>query len=76
MTVESKLDALITATGQIVAAQAANQTALLTAIQAITPGGSQAITDELAKIEGIAQGIQDTIGTEAPIPTPAPTPAP
>lgn len=79
MSVESKLDTLINLTGQIATGQAANQAALLIAVQAITPGGSQAITDALAQIEGQVAAIKDTIGDETgtgTTGTPAGTPAP
>jgi hypothetical protein len=65
MTVESKLDALTAATAQIATAQAANQAAILTAIQAITPGGSTAITAALAQIETQVAAIQSTLGTDS-----------
>lgn len=64
MSVESKLNALLTAVGQIATAQAANQAATLQAIAVITPGGSQAITDAIAQIEGQVTAIQSTLGNE------------
>lgn len=92
MSVESKLNALLVATGQIAAAQATNQAATLQAIATITPGGSQAITDAIAQIEGQVSAIQTTLGAEtdgipgtpsqppalapAPAPVGSPSPAP
>jgi hypothetical protein len=66
MSVEEKLDTLMTATAQIAANQAANQTAILNAVAAITPGGnSDAITAALAQIEAGVTQVNTTLGTEA-----------
>ena len=72
MSVEGKLNQVLTNQATILS----NQATTLTAIQAITPGGSQAITDALAQIETQVSSIQATIGTDTDGATPAPSPVP
>jgi len=67
MSVESKLDKLITVTGLIAEAQAANQSAVLNAIKDITPGDNSAIVAALVAIESQVTTINATLGTEAPV---------
>lgn len=75
MSIEAKLDILITATQQIAEAQAANQTAMLSAIGDITEGDTSNITAAIKDIDTQLTGITATLGTEvAPTPPIPPTP--
>lgn len=65
MSVESKLDALLS-----------GNAAILTAIQSIPGANTQPILDAVSKLQSELDQVSGTLGTEAPGPTPAPTTAP
>ena len=77
MSVEAKLDQILTNQATIIT----NQATILTHVDASGGGDGADIKDALATLEGQITTIQSTIGTEAtpvvpPVVDPAPAPAP
>lgn len=63
MSVESKLDALLT-----------GQSAILTAVQSLPAANNQQVLDAITAVKTELDTVNTTLGTENPAPTPTPVP--